>query len=63
MSRASVAVDFGSTRSPVSSTKILAPALSRAVSAQVSLEGLGGGSSLTHLTGAVLRLGLLQEDL
>jgi hypothetical protein len=52
MSRVIVAVDFGSTRSPASSAKILTVAPSCAGRAQLSLGGLGVASGLPLLRGA-----------
>ena len=54
MSRLTVAVDYGSARTPVSSAMILAPALSCAQRAQPFFEGLGGASSLPLLAGAMM---------
>jgi|GEM_PF-6887926 len=53
MSRVSIAVEFGLARSPTSSAKILAPALSGAQLAQPFLEGLSGASSLPLLAGVM----------
>ena len=54
MSRLTVAVDNGSARSPVSSAKILAPALSCAKRAQPFIEGLSGASSLPLLAAVMM---------
>ncbi|MDA4115763.1 MAG: hypothetical protein OK442_04325 [Thaumarchaeota archaeon] len=54
MSRVNIAVDLRSARSPVSSTKILAPALSGAERTRPLLEGLGGASSLPLLAGVMI---------
>jgi len=64
MSLVSIAVDYGSARSPVSSAKIVAPAPSRARRAQPFFEGLGGASSLPLLAGVIMgRSSLLAGDL
>ena len=57
MSRVSIAVDLRSARSPVSSAKTLAPALSRAERARPLLDGLGGASSLPLLAGVMMGRG------
>jgi len=57
MSRVSIAVDLMSARSPVSSAKTLAPALSRAVRARPLLEGMSGAPGLPLLTGLMMGRG------
>lgn len=64
MSRVIIAVDLGSARSPVSSAKIVAPALSCAQRAQPLFERLGGASSLPLLGGVMMgRNSFLAGDL